>query len=74
MEPKSIPTDADLREAAMAFADIIFGTSSLLDPKVKSLFIEDFEMGAKWMRRKMREAYEIPVPNPGRQRKKELAQ
>ena len=72
MEPPTIPTDADLHEAAQAFAEIIF-VSSTLDPKVKGLFIEDFEMGAKWMRRKMREAYELPLSKQAQRRKKQVA-
>ena len=63
MEPPQIPSDSEIREAAMAFACIIFDGPSLPDEVVKTQFIEDFEIGAKWMRRKMRKAYEdIPIP------------
>lgn len=62
MEPPQIPSDAEIFEAAMAFACIIFDSPSLPDERVKTQFIEDFEIGAKWMRRKMRKAYEdIPI-------------
>ena len=63
MEPPQIPSDDDISYAAMAFASIIFDGPSLPDERVTTQFIEDFEIGAKWMRRKMRKAYEdIPIP------------
>lgn len=58
MESVQIPNDDDIQEASKAFASII-------DPANKTSFVEDFEIGAKWMRRKMREAYELsPAPKP----------
>lgn len=63
MESPQIPSDDDITYAAMAFASIIFDGPSLPDERVTTQFIEDFEIGAKWMRRKMRKAYEdIPIP------------
>lgn len=53
MEPIAIPTDDEIRQAAAAFAQII-------DPGNKTRFIEDFTIGAKWMRYKMRKMYEDP--------------
>lgn len=73
MEPPQIPSDADIREAAMAYADIIFDPiikvklSSTKDERIKTVFIEDFEMGAKWMRNKIREAYEDIPTQQGRE-------
>lgn len=72
MEPPQIPSDDDIQNAAEAFADIIFGNPKLSKfegmkstfiEEMKSTFIDDFSHGAKWMRRKMRKAYEdIPIP------------
>ena len=44
-------TDDDIHAAAQAFATII-------KPANYQYFIEDFTMGAKWMRQQMQKAYE----------------
>ena len=50
-------TDDNIHEAAQAFATII-------KPSNYQYFIEDFTMGAKWMRRQMQKAYEqTPTKN-----------
>lgn len=51
--------DDQIKEAAQAFAAVI-------KPDPRQRFVEDFEMGARWMRRKMRELYEqTPTTGPG---------
>jgi hypothetical protein len=67
MEPPQIPSDDDIQKDAASFADIIFGNPKMSRYKeMKATFIEDFSMGAKWMRRKMREAYENHSAPQGR--------
>lgn len=52
-------TDEEIKEAAEAFA-------SVTAPDNPQRFIEDFEMGAKWMRYKLRKEYEQTfTPPPG---------
>lgn len=51
-------TDEEIKEAAEAFAIVTA-------PDNPQRFIEDFEMGAKWMRYKIRKEYEqtfTPIP------------
>jgi hypothetical protein len=48
-------SDAAIDRAAAGFADII-------KPANRSHFVEDFTMGAKWMRRQMKELYENNEP------------
>lgn len=52
-------TDEEIKEAAAAFA-------RFTAPDNPQRFIEDFEMGAKWMRYKLRKEYEQTfAPPPG---------
>lgn len=52
-------SDDDLRKVAEQFAQIVA-------PDYPQRFIEDFEMGAKWMRHKMRKEYEQDFPQATR--------